>query len=193
MKKKLETLYLLAITIIVIAIFILGGIYLFKDKYSLDYINSDQEVAKNTKFADNVIVFFVDYDGKLPPQTIYKSMFDTFTNVIPKLYKDLKNADDTEIMKYMEKNQKYIKEKLGIEDKEAFYKLAYAIKGLQGDRLEYGASEVKTDTIQHYKNYSNMVVNLQYQNNHILQLNLHVRRYISKDASPIIYTVVTEE
>jgi hypothetical protein len=139
---------------------------------------------------DNVIVFFAGYTGKLYPETIYKSMQDTFNNVIPKLYSDLKGKTDEEVAEYFEKNDKYILQKLGIENKEDFFYLIKKLNSFQGDDILYESSSVYQNSINHLNNRSVMDVNVKYSNNNSINLKLTVKRYASDERSPIKYTAI---
>lgn len=190
MKKKILIVVILVVIVLLIASIITGIIYLNRDRYSLSYINSNQSLEKDTKFADNVIVFFAGYTGKLYPETIYKSMQDTFNNVIPKLYNDLKGKTDEEVAEYFEKNDKYILQKLGIENKEDFYYLIKKLNSFQGDDILYESSSVYQNSINHLNNRSVMNVNVKYSNNNSINLKLTVKRYTSDERSPIKYTAI---
>ncbi len=190
MKKKIIGIIIVLIVLLLICLSVLGVIYLKRDRYSLSYINSNSDVAPDTKFADNVIVFFAGYSGKLYPETVYKSMYDTFNNVIPKLYGELKSKSTEEVSGYYEKNNKYILEKLGIDNKEDFVKLISKLNEFQGNEVVYEKSSVDVNSINHFNNRSVMNVQVIYSPNNSINLKLTVKRYSSDERSPIKYTTV---
>lgn len=189
MNKEKMKKYIVIIPIVIIIICVIIFLKL-NQKYTLEYINNPEiEVEKGTVFADNIVAFFAYYKGNVSPETVYKSMYNACKNVIPKLYKDLKGADENTIEKYYNKNSKYLVEILGIDNLDDFKALIKKLNTFKGETIAFEAYSVDMDSFNHTNKRSTMDLDVKYSDSNKLELKLTVKRNTSDNSSAVQYRI----
>ena len=189
---------ILLILILIVLILILGFILLILSTRpttadlateKLDYINDSEQWNDETVYPDYSAAFGRAYQGDLTIMDIGKSMYYVATEVLPKYYKDLKDASDKEIEKYYDKESESICINLAIKNKVKFVNLIKELQKLSGDTITWKSYRIDLDTITTGANYTKAVLYITYQENKEIPINITANNTISPNYSTVEYSV----
>lgn len=201
MQKKMKNKKLFNIIVaLFILLIILSIILAITKKYvannkipdDLEFINGDvEDESDKYEYPYMAYMLFIEYEGKLKPDDIVKSIFTVSNEVIPNYYKILKKSSDSEIINYYEQNQESIAETLGIEQEE-FINIVKEIKKLNMDELVFESYRIDSERIEEVSNAIETILYITYENSQEIGFNVKIYNDIQEDKSSVVYTVMKE-
>lgn len=156
-------------------------------------VNSNNEEIIETLDEDVIIpkksyLFFGNYiKGEVESLEIYNTLYSFSSNIIPKFYDDLKDANEQQIYKYYERNSSIINKYMEIESKENFAKFINELQKLNADKLEIQTMEFVEDTFLKMGNSTDAKISLNYGNNNVLNVYIKVFKKKQKNNRNVVF------
>lgn len=190
-KSKKMVKIKLFIIILLVLFFIVGGfIWKINGKYrELKKINNPNKMSDEVITPNGILLFFYEYNMSLEPRIIYKSLYNVAYKVLPQYYDKLKGENENQLRKYFIKNKESILCDLGTNEEDDFVELIKKLITLNGEKLVMKEYSIDTNSIKHTSQKSTMLLNIIYESNDPILLNLTVMNSTSNSRSPIIYKI----
>lgn len=185
------------ILIFIILCFVLGVVS-FSNKgkndllEQLEYINDDNQ-WNDEEYPYMSYMLFIEYAGNLSAENMVKSMSHVANYVIPKYYKELKNASEAKILKYYNKNYDAIQVDIGINESEDFKDLILSIQSLETDELIFSSYRVNKDEIKTRTGYTETTFYITYEENEEIGFNVKIYNKVKQNSSSLVYTALENE
>lgn len=156
-------------------------------------VNSNNEEIIETLDEDVIIpkksyLFFGNYiKGEVESLEIYNTLYSFSSNIIPKFYDDLKDANEQQIYKYYERNSSIINKYMQIDNKESFAKFINKLQKLNADKLEIQTMEFVEDTFLKMGNSTDAKISLNYGNNNVIDVYIKVFKKKQKNNRNVVF------
>lgn len=194
MKEKIKRILILLG--IVLCVLILGWIcYYIKNqdvieaKQNLEYINdSNQWNREEVRYPERASSIKNIYEGELTIKDIGKSMYYFTTEVIPKYYNQLKDADENAVLEYYAVNSKIIAIDTGIDNEEDFSSLIKVVQKLNSESLTLDSFMIDKNNTKAKSGYTETILCITYKDNEEIRFRVKIHNQIKKEASTLIYS-----
>lgn len=191
--KLIKILLILFIVLCLIlgitVVFLKKELYKNNAVYHQNYIYDDEQ-WNDEEYPYMGYMLFVNYKGDLSSNNITKSMYYVANELIPKYYLKLKNSSQVDIESFYEKNKNSIVLELGIETAYDFYKIIEKMQNnFSKDNLIFKGYAIEADTIKVKNNYTDAVLQIKYNDDQKIFLNVRIYNSINKKRNPLIYTL----
>lgn len=185
---------ILACIIFLVILLVVIGIVLYTSPYN-KALRKIKEINKTTKIEEaniytvDIYKLFNIYKGDLTSEIISKTYENFAVNIIPRYYKDCNGLDENGINKYYKGNKNTIRVELGIEKEEDFQKfIQYLESNINDSNLVFKSTRAVGESVKGYKDYVEMYVEINYENNTNLVFNTHISKVITTEVTPITYS-----
>lgn len=187
--KKIKKMIRLLVIILLVVLTIFLIIYNNPIDRKLRYIYNEKKAGEISQMPYEVVHLFNTYRGRVPNRSVYKSLYHFVDEVVEKYYLALKDANDSEIQKYYNKNVNDIKRELGLTQELDFIGFIKTVQKLNSDELileEYMVNP-EANIIQDSNEGAKLVLLVKYKDNTRIGFNIEIMNIINTKMTPIIY------